>query len=221
MAPPNLLLPQLLCTSVRPPPTHSTLNSPRALATDHRVYTELGKLTPAEDEGRDATNKVITAVRGIVRLATMDFSKWGHAQNKMAVRLILEKLGPKTRKALGPTGRFAVKNLAELAVMNPIMLERAIVNAGNDYPKVIIAPDQATENDAKKALEAQGCDLFNNNGPHAFVPCPDMRNMIVFLDERGDFNPVSDISNIDTWKANADSENPSKIRAYRTGAKDE
>ena len=80
----------------------------------HRVYTELGKLTPAEDEGRDATNKVITAVRGIVRLATMDFSKWGHAQNKIAVRLILEKLGPKTRKALGPTGRFAVKNLAEL-----------------------------------------------------------------------------------------------------------
>jgi hypothetical protein len=114
-----------------------------------------------------------------------------------------------------------LKYLAELAVMNPIMLERAIVNAGNDYPKVIIAPDQATENDAKKALEAQGCDLFNNNGPHAFVPCPDMRNMIVFLDERGDFNPVSDISNIDTWKANADSENPSKIRAYRTGAKDE
>ena len=48
-----------------------------------------------------------------------------------------------------------------------------------------------------------------------------MRNMIVFLDERGDFNPVSDISNIDTWKTNADSENPSKIRAYRTGAKDE
>ena len=84
------------------------------IATDHRVYTELGKLTPAEDEGRDATNKVITAVRGIVRLATMDFSKWGHAQNKTAVRLILEKLGPKTRKALGPTGRFAVKSLAEL-----------------------------------------------------------------------------------------------------------
>ena len=84
------------------------------IATDHRVYTELGKLTPAEDEGRDATNKVITAVRGIVRLATMDFSKWGHAQNKTAVRLILDKLGPKTRKALGPTGRFAVKNLAEL-----------------------------------------------------------------------------------------------------------
>ena len=82
--------------------------------TDHRVFAELGKLTPAEDEGRDATNKVITAVRGIVRLATMDLPKWGPAQNKTAVRLILEKLGPKTRKALRPTGRFAVKNLAEL-----------------------------------------------------------------------------------------------------------
>jgi hypothetical protein len=114
-----------------------------------------------------------------------------------------------------------LKNLAELAVMNPIMLERAIVNAGNDYPKVIIAPNQTTESDAKRALDQQGCDLFNNNGPHAFVACPEMRNMIVFLDERGDFNPLEDISNIGTWKANADSENPAKINAYRTGAKDE
>ena len=110
-----------------------------------------------------------------------------------------------------------LKNLAELAVMNPIMLERAIANAGNDYPKVIIAPDQATERDAKRALEQQGCDLFNNNGPHAFVACPEMANMIVFLDERGDFNPLEDISNIDTWKSDAESENPSKINAYRTG----
>jgi hypothetical protein len=31
--------------------------------TDFRVFAELGKLTPAEDEGRDATNKAITAVR--------------------------------------------------------------------------------------------------------------------------------------------------------------
>ena len=82
--------------------------------TDFRVYAELQKIPPAKDEGRDATNHVITAVRGIVRLATMDLTKWDRGQNRTALKIILDKLGPKTRKALGPTGRFAVKSLAEL-----------------------------------------------------------------------------------------------------------
>ena len=82
--------------------------------TDFRVYAELQKIPPAKDESRDATNKVITAVRGIVRLATMDLTKWDQGQNRTALKIILDKLGPRTREVLGRTGRFAVSNLREL-----------------------------------------------------------------------------------------------------------
>ena len=82
--------------------------------TDFRVFAELQKIPPAKDEGRDATNHVITAVRGIVRLATMDLTKWDQGQNRTALKIILDKLGPRTRVVLGRTGRFAVNNLKEL-----------------------------------------------------------------------------------------------------------
>ena len=81
---------------------------------DFRVYAELQKIPPAKDESRDATNHVITAVRGIVRLATMDLTKWDQGQNRTALKIILDKLGPRTREVLGRTGRFAVSNLREL-----------------------------------------------------------------------------------------------------------
>ena len=44
----------------------------------------------------------------------MDLTKWDQGQNRTALKIILDKLGPRTREVLGRTGRFAVSNLREL-----------------------------------------------------------------------------------------------------------
>ena len=78
---------------------------------DHRVDAELKKIPEARDNSRDATNEVLTAVRGIVRLTTMDLPKWGPGPNKTAVKIIVDKLARRTREVLGRTGRFAINNI--------------------------------------------------------------------------------------------------------------
>ena len=108
----------------------------------------------------------------------------------------------------------ALVELAARAIESPLMLTRPIVNAGDDYPKMIITAERATQEEAKTALREEGSNEFDNQGPHAYVACPDLKNMIIFLDERGDFSPLKDISNMENWRAACQNEESGKINAY-------
>lgn len=109
-------------------------------------------------------------------------------------------------------------DLARSATAESIPLKRQVRNAQQEHPKVIITGNRQIQQEALDALKARDFIDFNDAMQKDGSTADELTNMIIFFDERGAFNPMEDLVNIEAWEKYYQQERESRgaVDAYET-----